>query len=102
MTIREQIVNLRKNKLDLEHSTIMQERGMSLGVAVGYPITILNLIIALQWHLEPWLPLLVSLLVILWVPFYLWFDDRSRKVRVKQAEIDALIRELEGPEPSPP
>jgi len=100
MTIKEQVVTLKKNRLDLEHSTIMQERGVSLGVMVGYPITVVNLVIVLRWHLEPWFPLLLSLLAILWVPFYLWFDDRTKKVQVKQAEIESLIRELEGPEPS--
>jgi len=35
MAIREQVVTLKKNRLDLEHSTIMQERGVSLGVMVG-------------------------------------------------------------------
>jgi len=95
MSSREQVIALRKNRLDLEHATIIQERGIFLATAVGYPVTALNLIISFRLDREPWFPLLVTFLAILWVPFYLWYDDRTRRVRAKQEEIDALISELE-------
>ena len=95
MSSRDQVVALRKNRLDLEHATIMQERGIFLATAVGYPVTALNLVISLRLDQEPWFPLLVVLLAALWAPFYMWYDDRTVRIQAKQAEIDALISELE-------
>jgi hypothetical protein len=89
------MVSLRKNRLDLEHSAIMQERGVYLGLVVGYPFTILNIIVALGWHLEPWFPLVLVLIAVSWTPLYLLFNDRNKQVQQKQAEIEALINLLE-------
>ena len=90
-------MSLKKNRLDLEHATIMQERGVYLATMIGYPITVINLIITFGLYLEPWFPVLLAVLMVPLTLFYMLFDDRTMRVRVKQAEIEALIKELEGP-----
>jgi len=90
------VVQLKKNKLDLQHGMIMQERGIFLGLVFGYPFTVLNLIFASQFYLNDGFLLGVLVLLIPWGYFINRFLLVSKRAVAKQDEIDLLVEQFSG------
>jgi len=94
MDKNEMILTLRKNKLDMEHEALLQEREIILIAETGIPITALNITITAQLYAHP-LPVVVVAASALAIGFIEWLRRRNNKrITEKRQEIDQFILEL--------
>lgn len=47
------IITLRKNKLDMGHQALLQDREVILIAETGVPITAINIVVTAQWYTFP-------------------------------------------------
>jgi hypothetical protein len=90
----ETIWTLRKNKLDMEHQALLQDREMILIAETGFPITMINVVVTAQWYTYP---LIVSIVAISGaiIGAIEWGRRRkNREIIQKRQEIDHFIAEL--------
>ncbi len=81
--------SLKKNKIDLQYQTLMQERNAILLTLVGMPITVFNLAITI-FQLEIFQAVTISFL-----SFYFLLmlkEGWDKKVKHKIEEIDYLMK----------
>ena len=87
-------MTLRKNKLDMEHDELLQDRNLIVITEIGFPITLINIAVAIKLNISL-IPLtvfagLVVMGVVEWVRRY-----NKKKIVEKRNEINAFIRKLE-------
>jgi hypothetical protein len=95
MDREEAILKLRKNKLDMEHEELLQDRNVIVITETGIPITLINIIVATQLYTTS---VLISIIVA--IAFILgiveWFRRQNNaKITNKRNEIDIFIRQLQ-------
>lgn len=99
----EAILTLRKNKLDIEHQALLQDREIILIAETGIPLTVANIVVTAQWYAPPNLAgvLVASSIVVGGVE---WLRRRkNRQLVEKRTEIDRFISELAtAPSSAPP
>jgi delta 1-pyrroline-5-carboxylate dehydrogenase len=95
----EAVLNLRKNKLDMEHEELLQDRNVIVITEVGIPITLINAIIATSVY-TPDLVASLTLATVVFMGITEVFRRRNkRKILSKRNEIDAFIREIQTHSP---
>ncbi len=98
MTIKldkeEAVFTLRKNKLDLEHEALLQDRNVILITEFGVPFSLGNILVTLK----PDMTIVVGAVIIgaIFLGVIEFFRRRNdQAVRDKRKEIDAYIRKIE-------
>jgi hypothetical protein len=95
----EAILTLRKNRLDIEHQAILQDREVILVAETGIPITAANIIVTAQWYDPLRLgPVLVVLAVTMGVAEWLRRRKGKQLVAIRH-EVDRFISELSSTKP---
>lgn len=90
----EAILTLRKNKLDMEHEELLQDRNVIVITEIGTPITLINVIITTQIYMLGLTTIIFAGLV--FMAIIEWFRRRNKKAIVKKRnEIDQFIRQLQ-------
>jgi hypothetical protein len=99
MDKEEAILTLKKNKLDMEHDALLQDRSAIVITEAGLPITIINLIIAAQLY-DPTSLVLIAITVAMIVSIIELLRQRnSREIKNKHHEIDVLVRQFQTQSP---
>jgi hypothetical protein len=96
MDRQEAILTLRKNKLDMEHEELLQDRNVIVITEVGTPITLINVIAVAQPYV---LSSLTSIILasVVFMGITEWFRRRNKRAIVnKRDEIDSFIQELQS------
>lgn len=90
----EAILSLRKNKLEMEHQALLQDREVILIAETGVPITVANIVVAAQWYTHPAITmvLLVSSVIVAIVE---WLRrKKNTEIANRRQEIERFIAEL--------
>jgi hypothetical protein len=91
----ETILTLRKNKLDMEHDTLLQDRNVIVLTEAGLPITVFNLVITAQLYNSTSLAL-IAIVVAFTMGVIEFFRRRnSEEIAKKHEAVDILVRQVE-------
>lgn len=91
----EAILTLRKNKLEMEHEALLQDRNVILITEVGLPITILNIIITARLYAQDLITAIVLASVLLIAIVERIRRQKETEIRNKRNEIDDFLQQYE-------
>lgn len=97
MDRKEAILTLRKNKLDMEHQELLQDRNVIVLTEIGTPITLINVAVTAQIALSHLTTIVFVGLV--FTAIVEWARRHNKKHIInKRNEIDLFIRQLQSEE----
>ena len=95
MDKEEAVLTLRKNKLDMEHQELLQDRNVILITEFGFPLTVINVLVTAKLFTTSAIGLIVVASFIV-VGIIEWFRRQNATSIVdKRNEIDVFIRQLQ-------
>ena len=96
MDREEAVLTLRKNKLDMEHEELLQDRNVIVITEIGTPITLINVIVTAQLYILSYLTSIIFASIV-FMGIIEWFRRRNKRTIVnKRNEINLFIRELQS------
>jgi hypothetical protein len=96
MDKEEAVLTLRKNKLDMEHQELLQDRNIIVITEAGFPLTLINIIITAQLYMSSIIASII-LASLLFMGVIEWFRRRNKaEIINKRNEIDVFIRQLKS------
>jgi hypothetical protein len=90
----EAIFTLRKNKLDLEHEELLQDRNMIVITEFGIPFSLGNILVAIKADIS--ITVGTGIVGVILLGVMEWYRRKNKtKISEKQKEIDSYIRKIE-------
>jgi len=90
----EAIFTLRKNKLDLEHEELLQDRNMIVLTEFGIPFSLGNILVAIRPDIS--ITVGTGIVGVILLGIMEWYRRKNRtKISEKRKEIDSYIRKIE-------
>lgn len=96
MDREEAILTLRKNKLEMEYEALLQDRNVILITEIGFPITIVNIIVAVGLFTLDIITAVVAASVLI-IAVVDWVrSQKETEIRNKRDEIDDFLQQFEA------
>jgi predicted HAD superfamily hydrolase len=102
MDKEEAILTLQKNKLDLEHEALLQDRNVILITEVGLPLTVLNIIVTAQLYSGNMIGGILIVSGVLLAVIERFRRSNEIELKKKRRKIDTFLKELQGKTPKKP